>query len=87
MNRATAMNDNTDLADCCCGPTRRGFLADMGMGFVGLALGAMLHRDGIVRADPTQRLESPQRPAPFPGSGQASHLADDARGRQPPREL
>ncbi|MFI5456344.1 MAG: DUF1501 domain-containing protein, partial [Isosphaerales bacterium] len=30
--------------------TRRAFLADMGMGFTGLALGAMLHRDGIVRA-------------------------------------
>ena len=25
---------------------RRTFLADMGMGFTGLALGAMLHRDG-----------------------------------------
>jgi hypothetical protein len=31
--------------------TRRAFLADMGMGFVGLALGAMLHRDGIARAE------------------------------------
>ena len=30
--------------------TRRVFLADMGMGFTGLALGAMLDRDGIVRA-------------------------------------
>jgi hypothetical protein len=28
---------------------RRAFLADMGMGFAGLALGAMLHRDGIGR--------------------------------------
>jgi hypothetical protein len=38
--------------NCVCGgPTRRGFLADAGMGFVGLALGAMLHRDGVVRAD------------------------------------
>ena len=27
-------------------PLRRGFLADAGMGFTGLALGAMLHRDG-----------------------------------------
>ena len=27
--------------------TRRTFLADMGMGFTGLALGAMLHRDGL----------------------------------------
>lgn len=34
-----------------CGVTRRSFLADCGMGFTGLALSAMLHRDGIVRAD------------------------------------
>ncbi len=39
-------------ADCTCsGSTRRGFLADAGMGFVGLALAAMLHRDGVVRGD------------------------------------
>ncbi len=30
---------------------RREFLADVGLGFTGLALGAMLHRDGVVRAD------------------------------------
>ncbi|MBW3540843.1 MAG: DUF1501 domain-containing protein [Planctomycetes bacterium] len=30
---------------------RRAFLADSGMGFTGLALGAMLHQDGIARAD------------------------------------
>lgn len=30
---------------------RRTFLADMGMGFTGLALGALLQRDGIARAD------------------------------------
>ncbi|WP_422931710.1 DUF1501 domain-containing protein [Singulisphaera sp. PoT] len=29
---------------------RRAFLSDMGMGFTGLALGAMLHRDGVARA-------------------------------------
>ena len=29
---------------------RRTFLADIGMGFTGLALGSMLHRDGIARA-------------------------------------
>ena len=28
---------------------RRSFLADMGMGFTGLAMGAMLHRDGIAK--------------------------------------
>ena len=40
--------------DCRCssgGIHRRAFLADMGMGFTGLALGAMLARDGVVRAD------------------------------------
>ncbi|WP_152049613.1 DUF1501 domain-containing protein [Tautonia marina] len=31
--------------------SRRAFLADLGMGFTGLALGAMLYRDGIARAD------------------------------------
>ena len=38
---------------CCHGDAhrigRRGFLADVGMGFTGLALGEMLLRDGIVR--------------------------------------
>ena len=36
-----------------CGVTRRSFLADCGMGFTGLVLGAMLARDGIVKADET----------------------------------
>jgi hypothetical protein len=31
--------------------SRRAFLSDLGMGFTGLALGAMLARDGVVRAD------------------------------------
>src|ERR1043166_7951257 len=52
----------------CCGITRRSFLADTGMGFTGLALGALLFRDGITRAQagvagwhpPDGR---PQRPA------------------------
>src|SRR5436305_13427094 len=35
----------------CRGITRRSFLADTGMGFTGLALGAMLFRDGVARAD------------------------------------
>src|SRR5438552_7444392 len=30
--------------------TRRSFLADTGMGFTGLALGALLFRDGVARA-------------------------------------
>ncbi len=35
----------------CGRVSRRTFLADCGMGFTGLALGAMLERDGIVRAE------------------------------------
>ena len=29
---------------------RRAFLADFGLGFTGLAMGAMLHQDGVSRA-------------------------------------
>jgi hypothetical protein len=36
----------------CPGITRRSFLADTGMGFTGLALGAMLYRDGVASANP-----------------------------------
>ena len=39
-------------ASPCCLP-RRQFLADFGMGFTGLALGSMLHSDGVVRAAET----------------------------------
>lgn len=35
----------------CCNVNRRGFLVDCGMGFVGLALGAMLYKDGIARPE------------------------------------
>ena len=34
----------------CPGISRRTFLADTGMGFTGLALGALLFRDGVARA-------------------------------------
>jgi hypothetical protein len=36
----------SDGRPCCGGIHRRAFLADLGMGFTGLALAAMLHRDG-----------------------------------------
>src|ERR1700740_2882004 len=36
---------------CCPGVSRRSFLADTGMGFTGLALGAMLFKDGVASAD------------------------------------
>lgn len=40
----------------CNGVSRRSFLVDTGMGFTGLALGAMLFRDGVLeaKADPHQ---------------------------------
>jgi len=38
------------IKGCCPGVTRRSFLADTGMGFTGLALGAMLFKHGIARA-------------------------------------
>jgi hypothetical protein len=41
------------------GPSRRSFLTDAGMGFAGLALGAMLHRDGVARAEPQERHAPP----------------------------
>ncbi len=36
----------------CPGITRRSFLADTGMGFTGLALGAMLFKDGVAHWSP-----------------------------------
>src|SRR5438132_1031029 len=44
------MSEHSPLPKCC-GITRRSFLADTGMGFTGLALGAMLFRDGVARAN------------------------------------
>jgi Protein of unknown function (DUF1501) len=41
---------NTKRHPHCPGVTRRSFLADTGMGFTGLALGAMLFRDGVAKA-------------------------------------
>ena len=35
----------------CCQTPRRMFLADVGMGFTGLALGSLLQQDGIVRGE------------------------------------
>ncbi|RPI86317.1 MAG: DUF1501 domain-containing protein, partial [Planctomycetaceae bacterium] len=39
------------VSHALCGRTRRGFLADCGLGFAGLAMGALLQRDGVVRAN------------------------------------
>jgi len=46
------MNPNTSHCRCTTNGThRRAFLADLGMGFTGLSLGALLARDGVVRAE------------------------------------
>jgi hypothetical protein len=43
-----------------CGKVpRRAFLADLGMGFTGVVLGAMLHRDGVARADGSEPWSPP----------------------------
>ncbi len=41
------------------GISRRSFLADMGMGVTGLALGSLLQRDGVVRAEEPARWSPP----------------------------
>ena len=67
---------------------RRTFLADMGMGFTGLVLGAMLHRDGI--AGPERRcraLVAARRPAALRAQGQERDLAVHGRRHQPHGEL
>ncbi len=46
----------------CPGVTRRSFLADTGMGFTGLALGAMLFRDGALASPERERGESALQP-------------------------
>lgn len=55
----------------CCHP-RRKFLADIGLGFTGLALGAMFHREGIVRANTSEHAASQ---AWYPQSATTHHPA------------
>jgi hypothetical protein len=58
------MTDERRLS-CCSGFSRRSFLADLGMGFTGLALGAMLFRDGVARAE-ARSWSAPDGKAHFP---------------------
>lgn len=44
----------------CPGVSRRSFLADTGMGFTGLALGSMLFKDGVARAEPPRPADGPE---------------------------
>src|SRR3954463_15977964 len=59
---------------CCGRVSRRTFLADFGMGFTGLALGAMLHRDGIARAAAPPLLHAPRL-----SPGGKTHFAPKAK--------
>ena len=57
----------------CPGVSRRSFLADTGMGFTGLALGALLFQDGVARA-----ATDPHAPAWQPPDGRP-HAAPKAK--------
>src|SRR5437016_7073217 len=48
----------------CKGITRRSFLVDTGMGFTGLALGAMLFKEGAAQADSSTSSLHPLIPSP-----------------------
>src|SRR5215467_12194592 len=50
IKRERDMNDKHSKCGCSA-VSRRSFLADTGMGFTGLALGAMLFRDGVAHAE------------------------------------
>jgi hypothetical protein len=57
MDCRCSINEPGDLRPPLASNTRlgrRAFLADVGMGFTGLALGAMLARDGVVRGSETR---------------------------------
>src|SRR5918912_1193887 len=56
------MSTAPEYPTCCPGVTRRSFLADTGMGFTGLALAAMLYRDGVARAGTTKPDGKPNFP-------------------------
>src|SRR6476646_7044327 len=61
----------------CTGVSRRSFLADTGMGFTGLALSAMLFRDGVARGA-EQSPPSPHKSGWQPSDGRA-HFAPRAK--------
>src|SRR5947209_10389327 len=50
---------------------RRSFLADVGLGFTGMALGALLHRDGIARAAEPRADSPPDGRPDFPPKAQS----------------
>src|SRR5690606_28280510 len=60
----SAMSPHHDRSGCC-DRSRRTFLADLGMGFTGLALGSLLAGDNVVRAATSEHADlhaAPSRP-------------------------
>src|SRR5690348_10452896 len=49
----------------CCS-SRRPFLADLGLGFTGLAIGAMLAQDGFVKGNELENWQPPDGRPHFP---------------------
>ncbi|HVR76727.1 MAG TPA: DUF1501 domain-containing protein [Planctomycetota bacterium] len=58
------MNERRPETRKCRGITRRSFLLDTGMGFTGLALSAMLSRDGLIRGAAAGTDSAPEGPLP-----------------------
>jgi hypothetical protein len=54
------------MSSLCGCTSRRAFLADLGMGFTGLALAALLHRDGVARASSPAAWSPPDGHPHFP---------------------
>src|SRR6266566_3476463 len=54
-----------------CGRTRREFLWEMGAGFTGVALSALLQRDGFAFGAPTAINSLSPKPTHFPGKAKA----------------
>src|SRR6187455_2477987 len=50
---------NSTPSECCAGVSRRSFLLDTGMGFTGLAISAMLFRDGALQASESGAWQPP----------------------------
>ena len=63
----------------CCGPSRRVFLADAGMGFTGLALGSMMARGRSCGDTHSRDLGAAGRQTALRTQGEAGHLDLHAR--------
>jgi hypothetical protein len=74
LQEAKAMVPNSAQRNEACGcshSSRRSFLSDSGMGFTGLALGAMLQQDGVVRCAETPAWSPPTGKSQFPAKAKS----------------